>query len=71
MWRREEIDRLSGQYGIRAGIRLHKEAEDYHFPEGSFLSEGYAPPGGYVKDFGLIRQDGRLHLFHIDGDMRR
>jgi len=67
MWRREEIDRLAKQFGIRAGIRLHEKAEDYHFPEGSFLSEGYSPPGGYVKDFGLIRKEGRLHLFHIDG----
>jgi hypothetical protein len=67
MWRKEEIDRLAKQFGIRAGIRLHGEAEDYHFPPKSFLSEGYAPPGGYVKDFGLIRKDGRLHLFHIDG----
>jgi hypothetical protein len=67
VWRKEDIDKLEKQFGIRAGIRLHEEAEDYHFPEGTFLSEGYAPPGGYVKDFGLIRKEGRLHLFHIDG----
>ena len=67
VWRKDEIERFSKQFGIRAGIRLHEKAEDYHFPERSFLAEGYAPPGGYVKDFGLIRVDGRLHLFHIDG----
>ena len=45
----------------------HSQAEDYHFPRRSFLSDGYSPPGGYVKDFGVIRYEGRLHLFHIDG----
>lgn len=67
MWRKDEIDRLAKQFGIRSGIRLHEKAEDYHFPEGSFLARGYSPPGGYVKDFGLARKEERLHLFHIDG----
>jgi len=39
----------------------------FHFPPESFLGTGYAPPGGYVKDFGVLFHDGRLHLFHIDG----
>jgi hypothetical protein len=39
----------------------------FHFPPESFLDKGYAPPGGYVKDFGVIWNGGRLHLFHIDG----
>ncbi|MDD5706503.1 MAG: hypothetical protein PHR35_11300 [Kiritimatiellae bacterium] len=67
MWRPEEIESLSKRFGIRAGVRLHRDAEDFHFPEGSFLSRGYAPSGGYVKDFGLVMREGRLHLFHIDG----
>ncbi|MBN2579035.1 MAG: hypothetical protein JXB10_08600 [Pirellulales bacterium] len=40
---------------------------EFHFPKQSFLEAGYAPPGGYVKDFGVIKHDGRYHLFHIDG----
>jgi hypothetical protein len=39
----------------------------FHFPPESFLDRGYAPPGGYVKDFGVIWHEERLHLFHIDG----
>jgi hypothetical protein len=31
------------------------------------LTEGYSPPGGYVKDFSVFEHDGRYHLFHIDG----
>jgi hypothetical protein len=38
-----------------------------HFPTESFLERGYAPAGGYVKDFGVIKRQGRYHLFHIDG----
>ena len=66
-WNTEEIAALSKRFGIRQGIRLHAGAEDYHFPEKDFLSCGYAPPGGYVKDFGVVPAGGRLHLFHIDG----
>jgi len=40
---------------------------EFHFPKSSFLEKGYAPPGGYVKDFSVIRHNGRYHLFHIDG----
>jgi hypothetical protein len=40
---------------------------EFHFPRQSFLETGYAPPGGYVKDFSLIEHQGRYHLFHIDG----
>lgn len=67
MWQEGEIESLSRRFGIRVGVRLHEKAEDFHFPEGSFLSKGYSPPGGYVKDFSVVRKDGRLHLFHIDG----
>ncbi|MCC6578834.1 MAG: hypothetical protein IT440_00195 [Phycisphaeraceae bacterium] len=66
-WNEKEVQRLSKQFNIHPGVRLHAKAEDYHFPDRDFLSIGYAPPGGYVKDFGVIRVDGRLHLFHIDG----
>lgn len=66
-WKPEAIETLSSRYGIRHGIQLHAGAEDYHFPERNFLADGYAPPGGYVKDFSVVRADGRLHLFHIDG----
>jgi hypothetical protein len=40
---------------------------DFYFPQQSFLEAGYAPPGGYVKDFSVIKHNGRYHLFHIDG----
>jgi hypothetical protein len=40
---------------------------EFYFPQESFLGDGYAPPGGYVKDFSVIKHDGRYHLFHIDG----
>jgi hypothetical protein len=39
----------------------------FYFPQESFLEAGYAPPGGYVKDFSIIKHAGRYHLFHIDG----
>jgi hypothetical protein len=66
-WTADEIKALSEKFKIRPNCRLHPAAEDYHFPWRSFLREGYAPPGGYVKDFGVIWHEGRLHLFHIDG----
>jgi hypothetical protein len=40
---------------------------EFYFPSESFLEQGYAPPGGYVKDFSVLKHDGRYHLFHIDG----
>jgi sucrose-6-phosphate hydrolase SacC (GH32 family) len=67
IWSPEEIETLSTKYGIRPECKLHDRAEDFHFPDKRFLAEGYAPPGGYVKDFGVIMAEGRLHLFHIDG----
>ena len=67
IWKEKEIEELSQQFGIRAGCRLHDKAQDFHFPEMSFLAEGYSPPGGYVKDFCVVMTDGRLHVFHIDG----
>lgn len=63
-WTKEEIETLSRRFGIHPGCRMQ---EDYHFPERCFLSEGYSTPGGYVKDFGIVMEEGRLHLFHIDG----
>jgi len=67
LWKEDEVEALSQRYGVRPGIRLHAGAEDYHFPGKTFLRDGYAPPGGYVKDFGVVFVDRRLHLFHIDG----
>ena len=67
IWTNEEISFLSDKFRIRPNCKLHSKAEDFHFPRKSFLQEGYAPPGGYVKDFSVIRHEGRLHLFHIDG----
>jgi hypothetical protein len=67
IWDPREVAAISQKFGIRIGCRLHAAAEDFHFPERYFLAEGYSPPGGYVKDFGVLRSEGRLHLFHIDG----
>ena len=66
-WSKEEVDALSMRFGISPGCKLYAAAEDFHFPEQRFLETGYTPPGGYVKDFGMVLADGRLHLFHIDG----
>ncbi|MCE9615842.1 MAG: hypothetical protein K8T26_16350 [Lentisphaerae bacterium] len=63
-WSEEEIEVLSRRFGIKPGCRMQ---EDYHFPEKRFLAEGYSTPGGYVKDFGVVAAEGRLHVFHIDG----
>ncbi|MGI4787807.1 MAG: hypothetical protein ACRYFS_03045 [Janthinobacterium lividum] len=67
IWTEDEIAVLSRKFNIRPCLRLHSQAEDYHFPRRLFLSDGYSPPGGYVKDFGVISHEERLHLFHIDG----
>jgi hypothetical protein len=67
IWSPEEIETFSKKYGISPGCRLTDTDEDYHFPDKQFLSQGYAPPGGYVKDFSVMMTDGCLHLFHIDG----
>jgi len=67
VWSHDEVEFLSRRFGIKQGQRLHSQAEDFHFPENTFLANGYAPPGGYVKDFGIIRHEDRFHLFHIDG----
>ena len=63
----EEIAKLSAKFHIAPNCRLHAGAEDYHFPRQSFLRDGYTTPGGYVKDFGALWHEGRLHVFHIDG----
>ncbi|MBN2211345.1 MAG: family 43 glycosylhydrolase [Sedimentisphaerales bacterium] len=47
--------------------RFNVYRNEFYFPPQSFLEAGYAPPGGYVKDFSVIKHDGRYHLFHIDG----
>ena len=67
IWTREEIAALSEKFGIKENCRLHDRAEDYHFPKKSFLRDGYSTPGGYVKDFCIVRHEERFHLFHIDG----
>lgn len=59
LYAREEIDSFCK--------RFHIWNSRFHFPPQSFLETGYAPPGGYVKDFSVIKHDGRYHLFHIDG----
>jgi hypothetical protein len=55
----QENERLARK--IRVPLNAH------YFPQESFLDAGYAPPGGYVKDFSIIRDHGRYHVFHIDG----
>ena len=60
-WTAELIARCNLKYGV------HDQALSYHYPRRSFLEHGYHPPGGYVKDFCILRHDGRWHLFHIDG----
>jgi hypothetical protein len=47
--------------------RFHIYDNGFYLPRESFLGTGYAPPGGYVKDFSVIKHQGRYHLFHIDG----
>jgi len=67
IWTQEEIAALSEKFRIKDDVQMHDQAQNYHFPRLSFLKDGYSPPGGYVKDFGVIRHEGRLHVFHIDG----
>lgn len=55
------------EFCMRFHIRDDRHDRQFHFPPKSFLEEGYAPPGGYVKDFSIINHQGRYHLFHIDG----
>ncbi|NLE36803.1 MAG: hypothetical protein GX621_02125 [Pirellulaceae bacterium] len=59
LYSKAEVDRFCKEFQLRRRA--------FHFPEQSFLEAGYAPPGGYVKDFGVIKHNGRYHLFHIDG----
>jgi hypothetical protein len=60
-WTPEKIALFSKKYGI------HDKGYHFHFPRESFLKYGYFPPGGYVKDFSVLRHDGRWHVFYIDG----
>jgi hypothetical protein len=60
-WTAEKIERFNQKYG------LHDRGYHFHYPRESFLRYGYRPPGGYVKDFTLLRHEGRWHVFHIDG----
>ena len=59
LYSEKEIADFSQRFNI-----YHNE---FYFPKESFLESGYAPPGGYVKDFSVIKHNGRYHLFHIDG----
>ena len=59
VYTKDEIERFCQKYDI--------PAREFHFPPQSYLGNGYAPPGGYVKDFSIVHHDGRYHLFHIDG----
>jgi hypothetical protein len=60
-WTPGKIELMSRQYGV------HDKGYHFHFPRNSFLEFGYYPSGGYVKDFTILRRDGRWHVFHIDG----
>jgi hypothetical protein len=59
LYSEKEIEDFSKRFQI-----YHNE---FYFPKQSFLEAGYSPPGGYVKDFSVIKHQGRYHLFHIDG----
>jgi len=43
-----------------------KSLAAYYHPKGDFLAEGYAPPGGKVADFTIVRLGDEFHLFHIE-----
>jgi hypothetical protein len=60
-WTKEKIEFFNKKYG------LHDQGYHYHYPRQSFLRYGYYPPGGYVKDFCILKRDARWHVFHIDG----
>ena len=60
-WTPETIEACNRRYGV------HDYGLNYHYPRGSFLERGYFPPGGYVKDFCILKHEGRWHVFHIDG----
>lgn len=60
-WTQEKIETFNKKYGI------HDQGYHYHYPRQSFLKYGYYPPGGYVKDFCILKHDSRWHVFHIDG----
>jgi hypothetical protein len=59
LYTQDEIADFSKRFQI-----YHNE---FYFPRESFLEAGYSPPGGYVKDFSVIKHQDRYHLFHIDG----
>jgi hypothetical protein len=52
---------------IRDGLRSRLDAviAAYETNDYDALERGYAPVGGAVKDFSLVRHRGRWHLFHI------
>jgi hypothetical protein len=60
-WTKGQIEYFSHKYGI------HDRGYHFHFPRQSFLQFGYFPPGGYVKDFSILKHEDRWHVFHIDG----
>ncbi len=66
-WTPEQIAHFGSKYNLHPDASLYPGAENPYFPAQSFLRDGYAPIGGYVKDFGMLPYDGRWHLFHITG----
>lgn len=45
-----------------------RPSNNYSHPKIDFFRDGYAPPGGYIKDYGIIRKGDTFHLFHITGN---
>jgi hypothetical protein len=66
-WNPADIAALTEKYKLTPYASIVEGSENHHFPEPSFLRSGYAPISGYVKDFCMLRHDGRWHLFHING----
>ena len=49
------------------GCGLPSSWEDHYAPGTDYLDSGYAPTGGYVKDFTMVHDGRAWHMFHIDG----
>ena len=43
--------------------------ERFRHPQGDFLREGFAPPGGLVADYSVVKRDGEYHAFYIERRM--
>lgn len=63
VWSDEEV----ALYNKKFHIHNKWESFHYHYPSESFLKYGYHAPGSYVKDFCVVRDEGRWHIFHITG----